>query len=114
MLSIRLNSFVHRVRDKATVISIATQHGCQLKRIRRSRHWQLTGEEQQLKVFMNQLVDDSHHWIVKAIENALPKPDIDLLDILTSNPSITVSQLVLETGCSMIEARRAIDQHEDL
>ncbi|MCG9749227.1 ribosome recycling factor family protein [Vibrio brasiliensis] len=114
MLSIRLNSFVHRVEDKAIVINLANQTGCHLKRIRRSRHWQLSGEESQLRQLIGQLENVGHQWIVKAIEKALPQPEIDLLQILTINPSMTVSQLVVETGCSMSEARRAIDQYEDL
>lgn len=112
MLSITLNSFVHRVADKTTVIKCANQHGCQLKRIRRSRHWQLSGHEQQLRSLIEALKDEDQQWIVAAIGKSLPEPDVDLSQILLSNPTMTVSQLVQETGCSMSEARVAIDQHE--
>lgn len=113
MLSITLNSFVHRVPDKTQVIALASQYGCHLKRIRRSRHWQLSGEENQLRLFSDQLEDETLQWINKAIEKVVPKPKVALSQLLADNPAMTVGQLVLETGCSMAEARRAIDQHED-
>lgn len=112
MIVIRLNSFVHRVPDKALLITQAAKCGCQLKRIRRSRNWQLSGEEAQLKVLIALLIDEAHQWIVKEIDKALPKPEICLASLIEKTPSVTVNQLVAQTGCTMSDARQAIDQYE--
>ncbi|CAK3057335.1 hypothetical protein VCRA2133E348_50078 [Vibrio crassostreae] len=37
-----------------------------------------------------------------------------MASLLAATPSMTVAQLVMESGCSMAEARRAIDEHEGL
>jgi hypothetical protein len=112
MLSITLNSFVHRVPDKSVVLALAAQHGCQLKRIRRSRHWSLSGEEKQLRSLMAHFDDEAHQWIVKAITLVLPKPTVSLAELLEKAPSMTVNQLVVAADCSLTEARQAIDEHE--
>ncbi|MEF1290281.1 ribosome recycling factor family protein [Vibrio sp. M260118] len=112
MISVPLNSFVHRVPDKSIVLSLASENGCQLKRVRRSRNWQLNGEEQQLRILATQLDLDAHRWIVEAIDKALPKPIVNLADLLAHTPNMTVNQLVAESGCSLKEARQAIDEFE--
>ena len=112
MIVIRLNSFVHRVPDKALIIQQANESGCQLKRIRRSRNWQLSGEEAQLKALNALLIDEAHQWIVKEIDKALPQPQICLASLIENTPSVTINQLVAQTGCTMSEARQAIDQYE--
>tara|TARA_Y100001956_G_scaffold82949_1_gene107179 strand:- start:10726 stop:11073 length:348 start_codon:yes stop_codon:yes gene_type:complete len=112
MLSITLNSFVHRVADKSAVLSLVTQLGCQLKRIRRSRHWQLRGDEEQLRELCQRLDTENDQWIVAAIEKSLPAPAICFETLLAETPSMSVSQLVTQTGCSLIEARQALDKLE--
>ncbi|MEZ9699505.1 ribosome recycling factor family protein [Vibrio sp. 10N.261.46.E12] len=114
MFSVPLNSFVHRVPDKTIIVQYAGACGCQLKRIRRSRNWLLIGEEQQLLELKEHLSDEAHQWIVIAIDKVLPKPVVCLASLLAATPSMTVAQLVMESGCSMAEARRAIDEHEGL
>ncbi|EGU48741.1 hypothetical protein VT1337_22349 [Vibrio tubiashii NCIMB 1337 = ATCC 19106] len=51
-------------------------------------------------------------WIVKAIEKALPTPVVDLSAIIAESPNITINQLVTQSGCSLSEARAAIDEFE--
>ncbi|WP_299693756.1 ribosome recycling factor family protein [uncultured Vibrio sp.] len=115
MFSVPLNSFVHRVSDKSQVMAAAAECGCQLKRVRRSRHWILMAhQEHQLVEFKAMLTDDKDAWIVNAIDKVLPKPVVCLASLLAATPSMTVAQLVMESGCSMAEARRAIDEHEGL
>lgn len=114
MLCVPLNSFVHRVYDKTQFIELASQHKCQLKRIRRSRHWQLSGEEHALRALKSALVDERSLWIVKAIDKALPLPVIDLSSMIAATPNISVKQLVSLSGCSLSEARMALDEFEDL
>lgn len=74
----------------------AEECGCQLKRVRRSRNWMLVAQERQLVEFKTMLTHEKDGWIAIAIDKVLPKP------------------VVMESGCSMAEARRAIDEHEGL
>jgi len=113
-LSIKLNNFLHRIDCKATIIALVNQHGCNLKRIRRSKNWSLTGEQNQLVEVSKQLQQPKTIWIADAIEKALPKPSFDLIAIVLSNPDMTINRLIAETGCTLIEARIAIDKAEAL
>ena len=114
MFSVPLNSFVHRVSDKSQVMASAIECGCQLKRVRRSRNWLLVAQEHQLIEFKALLTDEKDGWIAIAIDKVLPKPVVCLASLLEATPTMTVAQLVMESGCSMAEVRRAIDEHEGL
>ena len=112
-LSIQLNNFLHRIDCKTTIIELVTQHGCNLKRIRRSKNWRLTGNQAQLVAVSEQLKQGRTLWIAEAINKALPKPTFDLTAIVQSNPDMTINRLIAETGCTLIEARAALDKAED-
>lgn len=109
-----LNSFVHRVHDKLWFSDFASNLGCGLKRIRRSRHWILFGKEHQLTQLRNELSDDHYLWVKQAIDKALPKRDICLAELIECNPNITLNQLMTVSGCTISEARLAIDAFESL
>jgi len=110
--SIKLNNFLHRIDCKTTIIELVIQHGCHLKRIRRSRNWLLTGHKNQLADISNKLQQGKTLWIAQAIDKALPKPTFNLISIIKANPKMTVNQLIVETGCTLIEARCAMDVAE--
>ncbi|WP_211217251.1 ribosome recycling factor family protein [Psychromonas ossibalaenae] len=112
MISIKLNNFLHRIDCKATMVGLATQHGCSLKRIRRSKNWLLMGNQSQLVEISEKIRMEKVLWIAEAIDKALPKPIYSLTLIMESTPEITVNQLMAETGCTLIEARCAIDAAE--
>ena len=112
MISIKLNNFLHRIDCKATIIKLTDHHCCTLKRIRRSRNWLLVGHKDQLVKLSNKLQQDKTVWIAQVIEKALPKPTLNLTFIAQSNPAMSVNQLMAETGCSLLEARSAIDEAE--
>lgn len=94
------------------MIELATQHCCSLKRIRRSKNWLLIGKQNQLVEISDKLQQKKVLWIVEAIDKALPKTTFNLTLIIESNPVMTVNRLMAETGCSLIEARSAIDTAE--
>jgi hypothetical protein len=112
MLSIKLNNFLHRIDCKVTIIELATQHGCSLRRIRRSKNWLLMGNQSQLVEISDKLQQKKTLWIIEAIDKALPKPTFNLTLIIKSDPAMTVNRLIVETGCTLIEARHAIDTAE--
>jgi len=114
ILSVKLNNFLHRIDCKKTMIDLAMQHCCSLKRIRRSRNWLLMGTVSQLKSLSNKLTETKNSWISNVITQRLPTPEInDLVLLIKMNPTITINQLLIETGCSIVEARNAIDTAED-
>ncbi|EKG2506605.1 ribosome recycling factor, partial [Vibrio vulnificus] len=45
LVVIALPSLIHRIGGEMTkhLKSVAADHGCELKRVRRSRHWQISG-----------------------------------------------------------------------
>jgi len=120
--SIKLNNFLHRIDCKTTIINIFTVNGCTIKRIRRSKNWLLTGKPEQLievnKHLQQHLTENIESkkvgWILEAIDKGLPKPSVDLVTLVRSNPDMTINRLIVETGCTLIEARIAIDKAEDL
>ena len=113
LLAVKLNNFIHRIDCKASIIEFITQHYCSIKRIRRSKNWQLTGTQAQLIELSEALQKDKTGWIADAIDKALPTPSFDLALIIKSTPTITVNQLIAKTGCSLVEARSAMDTAED-
>jgi len=113
-VALKLNRFLHRIDSKNAMIELADQCGCQLKRIRRSQNWLLTGNPSQLVEISHQLRLKKEKWISEAIDKALPKPCIDLAEIIKANTAMTVNQLIADTGCTLSEARTAIDQAEGL
>jgi len=111
-ISITLNRFLHRIDCKATMIELVTQHGCSLTRIRRSKNWLLMGTQAQLVELSAKLHEGKTLWIAEAIDKTQPKATINLSLIINANPEITVNQLIAETGCTLIEARAAMDHAE--
>ena len=120
--SIKLNNFLHRIDCKTTIINIFTVNGFTIKRIRRSKNWLLTGKPEQLievnKHLQQHLTENIESkkvdWILEAIDKGLPKPSVDLVTLVRSTPDMTINRLIVETGCTLIEARIAIDKAEDL
>lgn len=112
MISIQLNSFVHRVADKQAFIALAERNGCKIQRIRRSRNWRLSGTEQQLNHLKNLIPAEADRWIRLAVEKALPVTFLSPADYIQKHPNTTLNQLVKETGCTVAEARKAIDSYE--
>nr|WP_279610960.1 ribosome recycling factor family protein [Vibrio gelatinilyticus] len=111
LISIRLNSFVHRIEDKSMVLQMAFDSGCQLKRIRRSRNWLLSGTKKQLEHFA---FSANVGWISVAVDKALSGYKSPIQELLERYPEITLTQLIQESGCTMVEARKAIDEFEGL
>lgn len=111
-LSIQLNNFIHRIDCKTTIIQLCAQYHCNLKRIRRSKNWLLTGTPDQLMKLTDNLIDKKTLWIADTIKKALPNPAFNLTSLIQSHSTITVNQLMQKTGCTIVEARKAIDKAE--
>lgn len=118
-ITIQLPSLIHRIGGENTKIAkqLAMDYGCEIKRIRRSRHWQVTGEQASLEKLMATLVDfdaESMCFIVKKLESGLAIPlekpetiEEVLKRLITQDPNMTLAELMQKTNCSIAQARSA-------
>ncbi|HAS6237144.1 TPA: ribosome recycling factor [Vibrio vulnificus] len=119
IIVIALPSLIHRIGGETTkyLKSVAADHGCELKRVRRSRHWQIAGEALALQAFYDQvrrLEENSASYLVKKMQLALAshseklEPLEDKLQrLVMENPAITLAELMSQTHCSLSQARSA-------
>ncbi len=123
ILSIPFPSFIRRVGgEKAKQLKeIALEYQCNLKRVRRSRNWQLNGKANQLGLFMQslkgcELVDDYPFIAEKIREALLPYIQASLperlAELVTADPTITLAELMEKTGCTIAQARLAREEAE--
>lgn len=118
-VAIMLPSLIHRVGGE-TVKRLKQQAlllDCELKRIRRSRNWQLMGEAMAIQDFLLQLraEDDCElEYLIKKLDaglrlhsDKLEPLDSKLQRLIAQNPSITLAELMAVTHCSLIQARAA-------
>ncbi|HFQ5329869.1 TPA: ribosome recycling factor family protein [Vibrio vulnificus] len=119
LVVIALPSLIHRIGGETTkhLKSLAADHGCELKRVRRSRHWQIAGEALALQAFYDQvrrLEENSANYLVKKMQLSLAshseklEPLEDKLQrLVMENPAITLAELMSQTHCSLSQARSA-------
>lgn len=118
-VTISLPALIHRIGRDSTnrAKALAQLHSCELKRVRRSRNWAITGEAMNIQSFKEQLKSQtSSEWIylTKKLETALlkhadklePLP-AKLARLITENTNITLAELMHLTDCTISEARTA-------
>ncbi len=97
----------------------AAQFQCELKRVRRSRNWQLSGKVETLDEFAQQVkgqqvVQDSPFFIEKVLAGIRPHQQQSMPDrlaqLITDNPAITLAEMMEKTGCTIAQARLARDK----
>jgi hypothetical protein len=126
---IALPSLIHRIGGETAkqAKAIAFQHQCELKRIRRSRNWSVTGDAIKVQTYgaqlkahqmisqkLNKQGYGEFHYLIKKIENALlghadklETLEAKFIRLITQTSSITLSELILLTHCTEAEARVA-------
>ncbi|WP_117234392.1 ribosome recycling factor family protein [Vibrio maerlii] len=128
VLSIPLPSLIHRVGKEGRIElqQLAVEHGCVVKRVRRSRNWQVNGELEQLKQLKATLVsqpNDDLDYALRKMEQGLEKatPAIkaismeeSLARLIEQNDAVTLAELMEATNCSMKQAREARFLADDL
>ncbi|MCG7550520.1 ribosome recycling factor family protein [Pseudoalteromonas sp. Of7M-16] len=114
MLDIQLNSFVRRVERADKLKALIKSSGAQLNRKGRSRHWRIQGDWSQLELIIQQIQqydEPSWQWIVEKLRCHKPKSSLEgLVSIVKHNPTITLQQLIAQTDCTLVEARKAFDE----
>lgn len=133
-ISIALPSLIHRIGREPVKYAqlIAKLHHCELKRVRRSRNWALTGVPIAVQQFSAELkascLTSTHNsttdnlpfspdklsYLIKKIDTALlnhadklEPQSAKLIRLITENPSITLAELMHLSECSLSEARAA-------
>ncbi|KZN60233.1 hypothetical protein N473_24955 [Pseudoalteromonas luteoviolacea CPMOR-1] len=113
MYEIQLNSFVRRIEQAHSLKAIIKSSGAHLSRIGRSRNWRIRGSRSQFEFIIEhaqQHEESSWRWVIENLINTFPKPDLaELVNMVRNNPAITHQQLIAETECTLVEARKAFD-----
>lgn len=118
-LIIHLPSLIHRIGGdnvkKAKLI--AKENGCELKRVRRSRNWQVSGEpcaQRKLSDSLNFSEPEAFQYLIRKIDERLviinensESREEQLKKLVFENPNITLAELMAMTNCSIAEARLA-------
>jgi len=122
-LTIALPSLIHRIGRAHTqaLKQLALAQQCELKRVRRSRHWQLSGEGAQLAALLREIYASPDAEAVRFVTQKLTSsveayqrqtgPN-RLVELIQTCPGITLAELVQQTGCTLAEARAAREAHE--
>ncbi|MFB2660935.1 ribosome recycling factor family protein [Shewanella mangrovisoli] len=119
-ISIPLPSLIHRIGREAVkrAQAIAVQEGCELKRVRRSRNWSITGQAIAIQSCCAELKAQSDitefAFMIKKIDSGLLQHadkleplGAKLVRLINQNPAITLGELMQQTQCTMSEARLA-------
>ncbi|EGR0578897.1 ribosome recycling factor [Vibrio cholerae] len=118
-IAITLPSLIHRIgSDTVKRLKLQAQtFDCELKRIRRSRNWQLLGEAASMQNFVFQIKQTEYQvaeYLIRRVEAGLRLPsdkiepiEVQLQRLVQQNPSITLAELMAATHCSLMHARAA-------
>ena len=118
-ITVALPSLVHRVgREQLEIIrQWASEYGCTLKRVRRSRNWQLIGEPYEIAQLFAECrarSPETLKFVINKIspvlalhQDKLESVEDKLRRLIKENRSMTLAELCENTGCSIGEARRA-------
>ncbi|EGR2837083.1 ribosome recycling factor [Vibrio cholerae] len=118
-IAITLPSLIHRIgSDTVKRLKLQAQtFDCELKRIRRSRNWQLLGEAASMQNFVIQIKQTEYQeaeYLIRRVEAGLRLPsdkiepiEVQLQRLVQQNPSITLAELMAATHCSLMQSRAA-------
>ncbi len=113
---ITLPSLLRRVINSNKLKTLVRTQGGELKRIGRSRNWQLKATFEQLEIIITaieQSDESTWQWLAPHLAKQRKNLSFDmLLAIATDKPNITVSELMMRTDCTIVEARKVIDTLE--
>ncbi|USD67547.1 ribosome recycling factor family protein [Vibrio sp. SCSIO 43136] len=125
IITVPLPSLIHRMGSDVVKQArvLAQSQGCELKRVRRSRNWQLLGEAAAILSLQSQLRRDHSSEMRFMIDKIAAVPievipqlslEEQLIALVVANPNITLSEMMAETDCSVAQARTARFEAESL
>ncbi len=116
---ISLPSLIHRIGGEHAkrAKAVAPEIGCALKRVRRSRNWQISGEAVDLKRFLEHIKSEESEalrFVINKLEvglaahqDKLEPQEAKLVRLVLQNPNVTLAELMAETNCTIAQARTA-------
>ncbi|MEW6981862.1 ribosome recycling factor family protein [Colwelliaceae bacterium 6471] len=114
--TITLPSFLRRTMKAYALKAQIRALGCELHRIGRSRNWQLKASFEQLEsiiTFIEQQDEASWLWLSTHLSKQKQQLTHDaLLHIAKQKSGITVNELMARTDCTLLAARKVIDEIE--
>lgn len=116
--TINLPSFLRRTMKAYALKAHIREIGCELQRIGRSRNWLLKANFEQIQgiiAFIEEQDEASWHWLAKLLRSQYKQLNHSaLLTIAHRIPQVTVAKLVTQTDCTLVQARKIIDELEGL
>lgn len=118
-LTISLPSLIHRIGGEHAKRAkmIAMEKKCELKRVRRSRNWMVTGDALDLNCFLEHIKSEEPEVLrfvinkmevgLAAHQDKLEPLEAKLIRLVIENPNVTLAELMAETNCSISQARTA-------
>lgn len=116
--TIKLPSLLRKVLKAYALKAQIRASGCELQRIGRSRNWQLKATFEQLENIITAIElsnEPSWQWLAKHLSHKQQNLSHDeLIRIAKLKPEITINQLMARTDCTIVQARKVIDELEGL
>jgi len=115
---ITLPSFLRRSMNAYALKAKIRSFGCELHRIGRSRNWQIKANFDQIQNIINFIEHQeqpSWLWLAKLLKLQYQNlSHATLLTIAQQIPEVTISALTTRTDCTIAQARKVIDELEQL
>ena len=100
------------------VKALIRETGAVLTRKGRSSNWLLFADKNQMRQIVTAIEESdqpSWQWLAKLIRQKHHQYSYqELLNLVNRDPGITVKQLVTKTDCTLVEARKVIDDSLEL
>jgi hypothetical protein len=115
---ITLPSFLRKSLKAYALKAKIRELGCELQRIGRSRNWQLKANFEQLQeiiVFVNESNEPSWAWLSSLLSRQHTHLSHEnLIEVANHLSTVTVSSIMARTDCTIAQARKVIDELEDM
>ena len=116
--TINLPAFVRRTMKAYALKAHSRQLDCDLSRIGRSRNWQIKANFSQIQALVKlieQEQEESWLWLGKLLKREYQHLNHDnLLALAIRLDNLTVTALMALTDCTLAQARKVLDELEDL
>lgn len=114
--AITLPSFLRRVMRAYLLKTEIRRIGATLQRIGRSRNWQIKASFSQIEHiihFVENSEEESWQWLAKHLRKQHQDISYEMLKLIAlENKGISIQQLVTRTNCTLLQARKVIDEIE--
>jgi acetamidase/formamidase len=115
---INLPSFLRKTLKAFALKAEIRELGCELNRIGRSRNWQLKATFEQIQsiiTFINESNEPSWQWLATLLSCQYHDLSHEhLVEVANSLSSISVASIMARTDCTIAQARKVLDEIEDM